>query len=433
MAAINKDFVVKNGLVVNTSLIFASNGQVGINTAAPDATLTVSGSANVRGDMAVSGNLNVTGSVTFNTNTLSTFHLGTGNSTVNVVVSNTDVRIGNSTVNSAFTSTSLAVGVLSINTTAAAFAAGNVSVGTAAQTSRLTVNGQIEMTNNVIGLKFGDGSVQNTAFIPGGTTPAAGANTQIQYNTGVNVFGANAGFTFNPATGALFANGVIKAANSLQSGDGTAATPAHTFSSNLDAGFFKSANAEISLSLAGTTRWTYQVPGSILNGNLTVNGNTVANGTLTVNALATFSNATIAGNIVANTATFSGNVSHSNAVVDSIQLRGWKETVAFFGNANGSITLDLSNTNVFRIEEFSNTTLVFQNPPANNVSYAATIQITHKSPGGQQTTWPATITKDGGVIPPETTTSGAVDVWSIWTIDGGASYALSLVHKDLHT
>ena len=432
MAAVNKDFVVKNGLVVNTSLIFASNGQVGVNTASPDAAFTVAGSANVRGDFAVSGNLNVIGTVTSNTAVLQTFHLTTGNSTVNAVVSNTDVRIGNSTVNSAFTSTSLAVGVLTINTTASVFSSGNVSFGTAAQTSRLTVNGQIEMTNNVIGLKFGDGSVQNTAFVPGALTPAAGANTQIQYNTGTNAFGANAGFTFNPATGALFSNGVVTAANSFQAGDGSAAAPTHTFASNQNSGFFKSAASEISLSLAGVTRWVYQVAGSILTGNLTVNGNTVANGTLTVNALATFSNVTATGPLIANSASFAGNVTYSNNVVSAVRLSGWGETSNFFGNANGTITLDLANTNVFRIEEFSNTTLVFSNPPANNVSYGALLHITHKSPGGQQTTFPASCTKDGGVIPPETTTSGALDVWSIWTLDGGATYALSLVHKDLH-
>jgi hypothetical protein len=40
-------FNVKNGLVVNGSLLFANNGKVGINNTAPDASLTVAGTANV--------------------------------------------------------------------------------------------------------------------------------------------------------------------------------------------------------------------------------------------------------------------------------------------------------------------------------------------------------------------------------------------------
>ena len=68
-----KDFVVKNGLVVNTNLIVANgdSNRVGINNASPDATLTVTGTANVSGnvsfkqttttvDTVVSNNLTVT-------------------------------------------------------------------------------------------------------------------------------------------------------------------------------------------------------------------------------------------------------------------------------------------------------------------------------------------------------------------------------------
>lgn len=57
----DKDFVVKNGLVVNTSLIAANAaaGKVGIANATPDATLTVGGTANVQGNAVVTGTLSL--------------------------------------------------------------------------------------------------------------------------------------------------------------------------------------------------------------------------------------------------------------------------------------------------------------------------------------------------------------------------------------
>ena len=51
----DKEFVVRNGLTVNTDLIFAKAGQVGINTTTPDATFTVSGTANVSGNTTIGG------------------------------------------------------------------------------------------------------------------------------------------------------------------------------------------------------------------------------------------------------------------------------------------------------------------------------------------------------------------------------------------
>jgi cytoskeletal protein CcmA (bactofilin family) len=59
----DKDFVVKNGLVVNTNslVVDGTNNKVGVNTASPDATLSVVGTANISGNVTMSSNLNVTG------------------------------------------------------------------------------------------------------------------------------------------------------------------------------------------------------------------------------------------------------------------------------------------------------------------------------------------------------------------------------------
>lgn len=55
----DKDFVVKNGLSVNGSILVVNAGtkSVGINTSSPDANLTISGTANVSGNLTVSGTM----------------------------------------------------------------------------------------------------------------------------------------------------------------------------------------------------------------------------------------------------------------------------------------------------------------------------------------------------------------------------------------
>lgn len=81
----DKDFVVKNGLVVNTNLIVANgdSNRVGINNSSPDATLTVTGTANISGNVTLSDTLKVAvinvGSATIN----STIYSGTANNANN--------------------------------------------------------------------------------------------------------------------------------------------------------------------------------------------------------------------------------------------------------------------------------------------------------------------------------------------------------------
>ena len=51
----DKDFVIKNGLVVSNTVLVATGSNVGIGTSSPDATLKVSGTANVTGNVRLSG------------------------------------------------------------------------------------------------------------------------------------------------------------------------------------------------------------------------------------------------------------------------------------------------------------------------------------------------------------------------------------------
>jgi len=69
----DKDFVVKNGLIVNTNalVVDGTNNKVGVNTASPDATLSVVGTANVSGNVVLNGStMTIASNTTFNGNVI---------------------------------------------------------------------------------------------------------------------------------------------------------------------------------------------------------------------------------------------------------------------------------------------------------------------------------------------------------------------------
>jgi Chaperone of endosialidase len=70
----NSDFIVKNGLVVNTSLLSVRNGKVGINTLTPGQILSVNGNTEIFGFANVIGNCQITGVLNVNTATISTIN-----------------------------------------------------------------------------------------------------------------------------------------------------------------------------------------------------------------------------------------------------------------------------------------------------------------------------------------------------------------------
>jgi hypothetical protein len=150
------------------------------------------------------------------------------------------------------------------------------------------------------------------------------------------------------------------------------------------------------------------------------------------NTIAASGNVAITGNTLAISAvsSFTANAGFANNTVDSIQLRNWKEQVTYIPNANATVNLDLSSTNIFRIEEAANTTFTFSSPPANNILQSWTMHI-KRTANNVATTFPAAVKWDGGVMPPETITISAIDVWSVWTIDGGTTYIGELVRKDV--
>jgi hypothetical protein len=87
--------------------------------------------------------------------------------------------------------------------------------------------------------------------------------------------------------------------------------------------------------------------------------------------------------------------------------------------AISSSTLDLSTGNVFSDAPSANVTYVFSNPPATGTAYGFTLKVT---PSGTYTvTWPASVDWAGGTAP-TAPASGATNVYSFYTQDGGTIY-----------
>jgi len=82
----DKAFVVKNGLVVNTNLIYANNGSVGINTATPSANLDVTGTVNISANLTIGVVKANTTMVEVNSSNVVTFE-----TTLKVYYSNNDI------------------------------------------------------------------------------------------------------------------------------------------------------------------------------------------------------------------------------------------------------------------------------------------------------------------------------------------------------
>ncbi len=94
------------------------------------------------------------------------------------------------------------------------------------------------------------------------------------------------------------------------------------------------------------------------------------------------------------------------------------QTAETVGTISGS-TLDFDTGNVFSHAPSSNVTYVFSNPPVSGIAFGFTLKIT---PSATVTlTWPSGVDWAGSSAP-AAPASGATDVYSFYTVDGGTTY-----------
>ena len=306
----DKDFIVKNGLVVNTDLIVAngSANRVGINNSSPDASLTVTGTANVSANVAlgsaliVSGNTDVGGYV----NVVSTANIGgdtnlRGTLTVNgaTIVANT-ISTGNSTV----------TGFINVSSTANVGGAVNLR-------STLAVNGATTIANIL-----NTGNTTVTGFINVSSTANVGGATSLR--------------------GTLTVNGATVVANTIATGNSTVS------------GFI---NVSSTANVGGDTnlRGALTVNGaSIIANTLSVTGNTDVSGYINVVSTANVGGATnLRGTLTVNGAVVvdnTVNISNATNITNTLGVTGLitgSGGATITGTTNTSVALNVgSNVNV---------------------------------------------------------------------------------------
>ena len=117
------------------------------------------------------------------------------------------------------------------------------------------------------------------------------------------------------------------------------------------------------------------------------------------------------------TADASGIVNHADYVIQRPELKDYSETKTAL-SAAASVTIDITNGNVFTITADQNTTFVFSNPSPTGKSCAFTLIWTQDS-SDRTITWPGSVDWPGGSAPSVTSGSGKIDVYTFFTMDAG--------------
>jgi len=194
----------------------------------------------------------------------------------------------------------------------------------------------------------------------------------------------------NGGTGATTLTGVVK-------GTGTSALTAGTVALGSEV------SGTLPVANGGTGQTTY-TNGQLLIGNTT--GNTLAKATLTAGA----------GVVVTNGA-------------GTITVAGTNSDYVDLGNVSGTVNIDCTK-GVVRARLTGTTTFAFTSVPSAGTVVAVTLMVVQDGTGGRTITWPASSDYPGGVVPPATTTANALDIWTLFTIDGGTTMYVSLAMKD---
>lgn len=229
----DKDFVVKNGLVVNSTLIIANSdsSKVGINVV-PDATLTVGGAANVQGVATVTGNgvfnanvyvgnyANIVGNAnvggTLGVTGVATFSVS-AKVGANLEANSTAIFVGNTTVNTTVNSSSI---ILKSQDSTVTITASSLAIsGTQKFISNSVFLANVEFGNStfLVGLRANSSyGLPGQSLLTNGTsiywsTPPVGANSiggtgGLQYYNGTDIYypsGASPALIFNDTTNSL--------------------------------------------------------------------------------------------------------------------------------------------------------------------------------------------------------------------------------------
>ena len=302
-----------------TLFVDSANNRVGINNTAPDASLTITGTANVSSSLRVDGLSTLAGNINTPTaNASSGINVG-----ANVNLSTTQINVGNSTVNTYITSTAIETdGTLAV-------------LGAATLSNTLGVTGLTTLSGNI-----------NTPTANASSDINVGANVNLSTtrinvgNSSVNTFITSSAIETD---GTLTVLGVTTLSDNVSVDSGTLFVDA----TNNRVGI-NNTSPDTSLTVTGTANITstarfggaVTIANTLATGNTTVTGFVSVSNTITVTGNAAFSN-TIA---VTGNATFSNTVAVTGAVTfsNTIDVTG----LATFATTNTTTLATIASANV---------------------------------------------------------------------------------------
>lgn len=110
------------------------------------------------------------------------------------------------------------------------------------------------------------------------------------------------------------------------------------------------------------------------------------------------------------------------AVLRRPELRDFAETSPEVAVDAGALTLDLATGSVFEATLTADASLALVNPPVAGKAGSVTLIVRQDATGARSLTWPAAVKWAGGVAPVVSPAPGALDVYTLLTRDGGATW-----------
>ncbi len=122
------------------------------------------------------------------------------------------------------------------------------------------------------------------------------------------------------------------------------------------------------------------------------------------------------------TNTFTGQQNYNSNILDKPRFQSWRESYTSPAISSGTLTLDLSGSNFFKVSlNAAITTLTISNVPTSLMASAFTLEFTADGTA-RAVTWPASIKWPSGTAPTLTSTNGKSDTFAFYTVDGGTSW-----------
>jgi hypothetical protein len=116
---------------------------------------------------------------------------------------------------------------------------------------------------------------------------------------------------------------------------------------------------------------------------------------------------------------------------EEIKAKSYNETYATVSSSSGAVTINCETANVFQLTLTENVTSVtLSNPPTSGTAYAMTLRIIQDTTA-RTITWPASVKWPEGVAPTISSGSGAIDVITLFTTDGGSNWYGFVAGQDL--